>query len=89
MKSPMFVKAVEKAIEVKMEAVDKLIDNLIDPLADVGNPEKVMNKKYEDWTPEDLATAIKIYGQGEDTPLTRLIFNKTYEKVLKLEDENA
>ena len=85
MKSPMFVQAVEKAIETKMAAVDKLIENLVEPLADVGSPEKVMNKKYEDWTPQDLATAIKIYGQGDRTPLTNLIFNKTYERVKKLE----
>jgi len=82
-------KAIDKVVAIKMKAVDQLITDLVEPLSDVGNPEKVLGKPYENWTPQDLAMAIKIYGQGENTPLTKLIFNKTYERVLRLEEENA
>ena len=79
--------AVEKAIEIKMLAMDKLIEELVEPLADVGSPEKLIKKGYSQWTPEDLALLTKIYGTGEDTPLTRTIFNRTYENVKRLEAE--
>ena len=79
-------KAVDKVVAIKMEAVDKLIKDLVEPLADVGNPEKLIGKKYEDWTGEDFQTLSRIYGQGDDTPLARLVFDREYEKVKKLEE---
>ena len=87
MKNPLLIKGIEKLVDLKMKAIDRIVDELIEPIADVGNPEKLIGKPYEQWTPEDLASLIKIYGQGEDTPLTRMIFNKEYERVKTLEAE--
>ncbi len=79
--------AAEKVVALKMKVIDKVIEGLIEPLADVGNPEKLIKKPYSQWTPQDLAILTKIYGQGNDTPLTRTIFNREFEKVKQLEVE--
>lgn len=85
MKSPLLIKAVEKVVELKMQAIDIIMDSLVEPLADVGNPEKLIKKPFAQWTPEDLTLLTKIYGQGENTPLTRTIFNRKFEEVKELE----
>jgi len=87
MKKPDLVKAVERAVEIKMRAVDILVDELVEPLADVGNPEDLIRKKYSDWDAQDLQLLIKIYGEGDNTALARLIFSREYEKVKALERE--
>ena len=81
--------AVEKVVALKIKAMDRIIEDLVEPLADVGNPEKLIKKPYAQWTPEDLTLLTKIYGVGEDTPLTRTIFNRTYENVKQLEVEEG
>ncbi len=80
-------KAIDKSIEVTMKAIDQIIDEYIEPLGKVGNPEVLIKKAYENWTPEDLSMLVQIYGPGEKTPLANLIFRKEYDKVKALEQE--
>ena len=87
MKKTPLTQAAEKVVALKMQAVDKIIDELVEPLEAVGSPEALIKKKYEDWSPEDLQLLNRIYGQGENTPLTRTIFNRTYEQVKAMEAE--
>lgn len=87
MKSLFLVKAADELVELKMKAVDILIDELVEPIADVGNPEKLIKKPFEQWTPEDLALMVKIYGQKEPSILSDLIFRRKYEQVKQLEEE--
>lgn len=87
-KTPLTI-AIDKAVQIKMKAVDALIEELVEPLADVGNPEKLIKKPYEQWTKDDLQLLTRIYGTGEDTPLTRIIFNKNYERVKELEAQEV
>jgi hypothetical protein len=86
MKSIPLTQSVEKVVALKMKAVDSLLEELIDPIADVGSPEKLLGKKYETWSPEDLALMTKVYGIKEPNPLSDLIFNKTYKQVKELEE---
>jgi len=86
-KSLFLVKAADELVELKMKAVDILIDELVEPIADVGNPEKLIKKPFEQWTPEDLALMVKIYGQKEPSILSDLIFRRKYEQVKQLEEE--
>ena len=72
---------------MKMDVVDEYIKDIIDKIGDIGSPEKLIGKKYEEWTPEDLQRLAGVYGEGDDTPLAKLIFNKEYEKVKALEVE--
>ena len=87
MKNDEFSGLVEKAISVKLKAIDRLIEEKVEPLSDVGNPEKLIKKDYFNWDANDIQLLTKIYGTGENTPLTRMIFSKTYEKVRQLEAE--
>ena len=87
MKDTLFTLAVEQVIQEDIKAIDAVIQEDIEPLAKVGNPETLINKKYENWTPQDFQTLTNIYGQGDDTPLARLIFNKSYEELKTLESE--
>jgi hypothetical protein len=87
MRAGVFDKAVEEVVGLKLRAVDRLTKELIEPLADVGNPEKVLRKPYEQWGENDLALAAKIYGPGDNTPLANLIFRKALERVKSLEEE--
>ena len=79
--------AIDEVVQLKMMAIDKLIEELIEPISDIGSPEDLIKKPYEQWSPQDLQMMSTIYGTGEDTPLTKLIFKKTYESVKALEAE--
>ena len=87
MKKVPLIQATERVVALKMQAIDRIIDELIEPISMVGNPEKLIKKPYEQWTPEDLQLLTRIYGQGENTPLSNLAFRKIYEQVKALEAE--
>ena len=70
-----------------MAAVDRLVEELVEPMKDVGNPEALIKKPYEQWTPEDMQMLIQIYGTAEPNPLSDLVFKKEYAKVKALEEE--
>ena len=80
-------KAVEQVVKFKMKAVDNLIEELIKPLEVTDNPEDVIGKPYESWTPQDLEMAKRIYGTKEPSLLSNLVFRKTYERVREMEQE--
>ena len=87
MKETELTLGIEKMVAVKIEAVDRFIKEYIEPIADVGNPEKLIKKPYEEWTQQDLQMLGKIYGTEEPNPLSDLIFRKKYDEVRKLEEE--
>ena len=87
MNQTLLTKAIDRAVKIKFDAVDKLVKEFIEPLGKVGNPEELINKPYENWTPEDFMLLSKIYGQEDNSPLANLIFKKEYEKVKELESE--
>lgn len=89
MKKNIFTQAVDEVIKLKMEIADEYVDEVIDAIGDIGSPEKLIGKKYEDWTPQDLQRVANVYGPGDDSPLGKLIFNKEYEKVRQLEAQEA
>ena len=87
MKETPFTRAVDEVIKLKLKAADAYIEEIIEPLSDVGNPEKLIGKKYEDWMPADRQLLARVYGTQEPNPLSNLIFNKEYKKVKELEEE--
>jgi len=82
-----FANSVDDIIKMKMEVVDEYIKDIVDEIGDIGSPEKLIGKKYEEWTPEDLQRLAGVYGEGDDTPLAKLIFQKSYAEVIALEQE--
>lgn len=84
-----FQDLITKVIAFEMKAIDILMADMVEPLAAVGNPETLIGKSYEQWTPADIANLSKIYGTGNDTVLARLIFNREYTKVKNLEAQTG
>ncbi len=87
MNETLLTEAIDRVISQKLKAVDAILEQLIEPLGELGNPEKLIGKKYEEWTPEDFQSMAKVYGQVEPNPLSNLIFKKEYEKIKVLEAE--
>ena len=78
------IKAVERVVAMKMEAIDLMVEQMVNPLSDVGNPEKLIGKNYDSWTPEDLMRLTEIYKPNPKV-LDNLIFRREYEKVKAME----
>ena len=78
--------AIQEVVDLKMRVVDEFLKDIIEPIGDVGNPEKLIGKPYEQWTTADFQALGQIYGK-EPNPLSELIFKKSYERVRKLEEE--
>lgn len=86
MKETPFTEAVKEIIEFDLAVMDEFIKEEIEPLGDIGNPEKLIGKKYEEWTPQDKQMLAQIYGPEPNT-LSNFIFKREYEKVKELEAE--
>jgi hypothetical protein len=80
---------IDEVVKMKMDIVDEYIDEVVAAIGDIGSPEKLIGKKYEDWDANDLQRLAGVYGPGDDTPLGRLIFSREYEKVKALEAQEA
>jgi len=87
MKPTTLTKITQEVIDLKMKAADEFIAEHIEPLEKIGSPEALLGKKYEEFTPLDFQLLGQVYGQGGDTPLDKLIFNKSLAEVQKLESE--
>lgn len=86
MKQTPLTLAIDRLIALKLKAVDRLVEELVEPLADVGSPEKLIGKKYEQWTKEDTDFLGKVYGK-EPNALSELVFKKVYQAVKEMEKE--
>ena len=84
MKETSFTSAVDKVVARKMQAIDRWLEKNAEPLEAIGNPESLLGKPYELWTPQDKMMLSQIYG-AEPNPLSNLIFRKEYEKLKELE----
>jgi hypothetical protein len=84
-KDTLFTKALEEVIEEDMKAIDAVIEEDIEVLAELGNPEKLIGKPYEEWTPQDIQQLKQVY--GNDETLNKFMFNKEYKEVLAMEAE--
>ncbi len=87
MKETPLTLAVDEVIALKMKVVDEFIKSVAEPLGNIGNPEALIGKKYEDWTPLDIQLLGQIYGEGNDTPLAKLIYKKARAELKILEAE--
>ena len=87
MKETQLTKIVAKLIEEDLAVMDEIVAEDIEALGDIGNPEKLIGKKYEEWTPQDLQMLGQVYGNQEPNRLSKFIFNKEYSKVKELEEE--
>jgi len=87
MKNTTMTRAAEEVVKLKLQVIDEYIEEIVDVIANSGSPEKLIGKPYEEWTDLDRQLLAQVYGQGDDTPLAKLIFTKEYEKLKALEQE--
>ena len=83
------MKAINETIDQKLDAVETVLSEIIDPITIVGNPEKLIGKHYDSWTPEDLQRLTAIYGTDDKSPLSNLIFRRILERVQEMEKEEV
>ena len=79
--------ATDRWVEIQLKAIDRFLEEVVEPLADIGNPEKLIGKVYEEWTEQDRQMLKGIYGAEEPNILSDFVFNKEYEKVKFAERE--
>jgi len=77
----MITEACKYVVALKLKAVDEYIEKYIEPLLDIGSPEKLIGKPYNEWTPQDFQMLSVIYGDKFE----KFIFKKEYESVRELE----
>ena len=85
MKETALTEAVNDIIEIKLSAIDEFLEEIVEPIENVGNPEKLIGRPYNTWTPEDMQRLITIYGSAPDSPLQKFIFNREYQHLIELE----
>lgn len=78
---------VQALIEEWKAEIDRFIEQEIEPMSDLGNPEKLIKKKYEEWTEQDKVLLGRIYG-SEPNPLSKFIADREIEELLRLQQED-
>lgn len=81
------IETIDETLALILSVADEYTEEIADQLEDVGNPEKLIGKPFESWTPEDLNMLSQVYGTEEPNVLSNLIFNKKYDEVKSLEEE--
>ena len=86
MKETNLQRAFPIAVEREKKAILHFIKTEIQPMGDFGNPEALIKKPYEMWTPQDLALLGQIYGP-EPNHLSKFIAGKEIDKMYAAEAE--
>ena len=80
---------IAEMIEEDLAILDELIEEEIKPLADLGDPEKLIGKKIEDWTQQDMMVLAQLYMNNPE-PLRKAIFDHEFKAMTEAEEaENA
>jgi hypothetical protein len=85
MKQEDLIQSIDETLGLIVDVVDEYMMEIQEQLEVTINPEKLLGKPYELWTAQDKILLGQVYGP-EPNPLSNLIFNKEYDKVLALEE---
>ena len=83
MKQDQLTKVMDEVITLTLQAMDEVIEEVIEPIADIGSLEKLIGKKYEEWTDLDK----NMMHQVDPKAFDDLVFRKEYPKLIMLEKE--
>jgi hypothetical protein len=82
-----FDMAVNRVIDLNMKAIDQYEKLVILPMIDdLKHPERIINKPYEQWMPQDFQLLQQVYQATPDI-LNKFIANKEYEILVNLHKE--
>ena len=84
MKENWWVELVDEVIKEKLDAADVYIKDFIEPIGDIGSPAMVIDKPYNEWTPQDFQQVSQIY---DPKALEKYIASKEISKLYELEKE--
>ncbi len=79
---------ITEMIEEDLALLDELIEEEIKPLADLGDPEKLIGKKFEEWTPQDMAFLEQVYANNPE-PLNKVVFDHTFQAMTEAEEAES
>ncbi len=79
---------IAEMIEEDFAILDELIEEEIKPLSDLGDPEKLIGKKFEEWTPEDMALLEQIYANNPEA-LNKVVFDHTFQAMTEAEEAES
>ncbi len=77
----------EEVNKLCQSVMEEILQEVTKELEDFGNPEKLIGKPFEQWTPQDMQLLGRIYGDDPNNPLSKLIFNRMYQNVLEKEKQ--
>ncbi len=63
--------AMQRYAEVVAKAIDRYRERYIEPLLDVGTPERVLGKPYQEWTEQDMQLLAQVFGFDLDRYMAR------------------
>lgn len=76
-------KLVSRCVENSKEKADEYVKKYIDPLARVDNPEKLIGKPYESWTPVDYQMLQQVYVYSPET-LEKFVNKKEIDRLWEM-----
>ena len=80
-------KSIDETVTLILNVADAYLGEIEEQLEVTRSPEKLLGKPYEQFTEQDFQILSQVYGEEEPNPLSELIFKKSYEQVLALEEE--
>lgn len=84
MKENLLQKAMDEIVAEELRAIESFLKEEVEPLGDFGNPEDLLKKPYEMWTPQDMALLGQIYGP-EPNHLSKFIAGKEIDAMYAAE----
>jgi hypothetical protein len=87
MKTP-FEIALKQYLEIQTKVVKQYVESYIKPLTILVNPETLMGRPFETWTPQDHQKLQIVYGPGKN-PYTQLILEKQVAMVQQMKAETG
>jgi hypothetical protein len=79
-KDDSFIKMMDEMVAEDLEILDEVISEDIDTLSIVANPEQLIGKPYNEWTPQDKQWLSQIYGLDSEI-LDKFIAKKELENL--------
>uniref|UniRef100_A0A6H1ZH04 Uncharacterized protein n=1 Tax=viral metagenome TaxID=1070528 RepID=A0A6H1ZH04_9ZZZZ len=79
-------KAIDRWVEKQIRYVDIWVEREVDTILDLHNPEKLLGKKFEDWTPYDMQLLAQVYSGDMDT-LNNFVAKKSIKQMHALEED--
>lgn len=76
---------IKRVIDKRLDYIEKVVKDIVEPVADIGHPEKVLGKRYEEWNREDFMKAKAIYRTDEDA--LNWLTKKNLQQIQQLEDD--